>query len=344
MLVFLLFPFISLAAPFFSKQASFHLEGGTWVSEWVEVQVPKNLQSMQVLAVGSPEVLLQVTDLVDPDGLKYVQSTVDGKLTIYSQPVLRNVLSSNRSEAVSYGTGTLIVPNSPDLPFPKEGIWKIRLLSHHKPLRDTADIYFFGKSDKKTTLNAKIWLAPESNWPQETVDKMIGGVKKIYSDLGIQIQFQKTEPVSETFSKPLELPKDISALAWKMNDPAVMNIYLMPAMQFQNKPVNGLACLGGPSNISIQHSCFVSMYANGEAQTVSDLEKTRILAHEIGHYLGLFHTRDDGYYLINTMNDPLSDTPFTVTGTNMMDPGVHEKNPSFSVQQKKFLLLSPALE
>lgn len=345
----LLYSLPLLAAEPFAHQENVPMvtEGGYAVSEWVEIQVPENLEQFQIIALGSKEVLLQVTDLIDPTGFIYVKSNPSqGKITAYSQPILQNVKSPNRSEAVSFGTASLTIPNSPKLPIPKPGKWKLRILSRLKPQKMRVDIYAYGfGKEKRNTLPAKVWIAQNSDWAlKKNTAQILEGAKNIYAELGIDLQIISVETLKESFNRPLVLPKDISELAWKSNDPRVMNIYFMPVMEYQSKPVNGLACLHGPNNVRVQHSCFVSMYASAEADLISVEEKSRILAHEIGHYLGLYHTRDEGYNLIGTINDSLDDTPLEVTGTNMMDPGEHLNSNGFTPMQKAVLRASPALK
>jgi hypothetical protein len=126
--IFILIFFQSLLAfaadPIFTKEnIKMVQEGNSWVSERVEFEYPANKRKMYVLATGSPESLIQVTDLLDPTGYAYVSSTSNGKkITSYSQPILQNVKSPNRSEAVSPGTATLIVPNSPTVPALRAGV------------------------------------------------------------------------------------------------------------------------------------------------------------------------------------------------------------------------------
>ena len=322
-------------------------EGNSWVSEWIEIEIPKGLSSFQILAVGSPEALLQITDLIDPTGFRYVSSAAGGSTTLsaYSLPILQNVVSPNRSEGVSLGTATLNVPNSLKVPTPRPGKWRLRTHSHMEPINKSVDFYVFFSNGEKRELRANVWISPDSYWAKwSQIDEMLTGAVKIYSDIGINLVFEKTENLPVGYDHLLVLPEEASALAWQQNDPTVVNVYLMPEMEHQNKPVNGLACIGGPSNVHVRHSCFVSMFASSKADTVSTEEKSRILAHEFGHYLGLFHTRDEGYFKIGTMSDPLDDTPPKVTGQNMMDPGVHDKNPKFSAQQIQMINLSPALQ
>lgn len=342
-------PLAQAEEPFFTKEKiSVQKEGTHWVSDWVEVNIPKGLVSFQILVIGSPETLVQVTDLIDPEGKEYLSSTSnpEKKIGDRDQPILRNVVNPNRSEAVSQGTGTLLVPNNPTLGTPKEGIWRLRTLSRFEPKRKNVSIYFFGKTkEPKNKIKARVWVA-QNAWNNEfDLNDMLASAKKIYAEYGINLEFLSVEKITQSYFEPMDLPTQISQLAALKNNPDAINIYLMPEMKFQNKPVNGLACLGAPANINIKHSCFVSMYeALKGADKISVEEKGRILVHEIGHYLGLFHTRDESYYGIKYMTDPFNDTPETVTGTNMMDPGTHDKSPVFSPMQVKMMLTNPLLQ
>lgn len=320
-------------------------EGGSWVSEWVNFDLPAGAKNMYILATGPANSLLAVTDLIDPSGFAFVSSTSNGrKITQHTQPILRNVKSPNRSEAVSLGTATLVVPNSPKLPPLKSGTWKIRFLTRDKPENEKVNFTIYPRNSNGNTLEARVWISPNSYWEKNKVQKIAEGAQKIYSELGIQLKFLSFELLEKDYDHPLVLPNEISSLAWKQNDPEAVNIYFMPTMEFQTKPVNGLACLGGPANINTPHSCFVSMYASPAADEISMEEKSKILAHEIGHYLGLFHTKDEGIFMIGTMNDPFEDTEPEPTGKNLMDPGAHVYDAKLSNQQREMILASPALK
>ncbi len=326
------------------------LQNNFWLSEWTEFEVPEGLASFQILSSGSNETLIQVTDLIDPNGQVYVQSGSSPTLNAYSQPVLRNVLSSNRSEAVVHGMGTLIVPNNPKLPSPTAGKWRMRILNQTEPLKKKNSFVIVQKTNAdlaKNKLAVRVWISPETYWSADTnrIDKLLAETKNKFFKAGIQLEVLSINLLPKRITKDLKLPQDMETIALQNNSPDSINIYLMPQMEYQNKPINGLACIGGPgARAAPPHPCFVSMYASTDAPTVDLSSQAKILTHELGHYLGLFHTVDNDYPMIGKVFDFLDDTPEEVTGQNIMDPGIHNSSPSFSNQQKAILRLSPALQ
>lgn len=324
-------------------------EGGRWVSRWVHVNIPPGLASFQIVILGSDNSLVQITDLVDPEGQKYVQSGSSTILGPYSQPILSNVVSPNRSEGVVPGTGTLIVPNNPQLGSPRPGRWSFRSLSRKKPKSKYVSFWLVGKfldTADAGRIQIRVWVAPESYWSKSRVHlkKVLNKSKEYLKEAKLDLEVLSIETLPMKPAEPMKLPEDMAEIAKTMNDPDVINVYLMPEMEFQNKPINGLACIGGPAGIPLRHGCFVSMYATASADEISLQSQSKILVHELGHYLGLFHTKDAGYVVINNIFDRLSDTEEEITGKNMMDPGIHNHAPKFSPLQIKMLHLSPALK
>jgi hypothetical protein len=323
-------------------------EGGHWVSEWVEMEIPKGLVSFQIVAFGSPEARVQVTDLVGPNGEVYVSSGLE-PLTKRSLPMLHNVKSPERSEGVVQGTGTLIYPDNPELPPPLAGKWRLRTLSLNgvkEPVEKTVDILVRGKDKAgKGSLPVHVWVSPGSYWAKDEghLRGVLAAAGEMLAAAGLALKVVAVSALPEGPKKPMKVPEEMATIARKTNDAEAVNLYFMPGMEYQSKPVNGLACLGGPIGLARPHSCFASVYAAEGADRYSLDQQGKVVAHELCHYLGLFHTKDTGYMFIGDVLDALEDTHTDVDGSNLMDPGIPNQRPSLSPLQKKLLLFSPAI-
>ncbi len=341
----------SFSTPLSSEiKFAFHIEGGSWVTDWQEITIPENLSSFQVQLFGSDNTTIQVTDLIDPTGYKYVTS-VSGNSTVlnsYSQPLLRNVISPNRSEGVVNGFGSLIVPNHPNLPEIKPGVWKIRLYSMLEPKEKSAAAVILPKqknTNVKNEFKIRVWVSTnEIFWQNgEHIKNLITRAKEIFKDNGLKMTVLSVKSLENSPQGPLEIPQDLMKIATTANDTQAINMYLMGAMTNQNKPINGLACLGGLINTQRPHGCFAAMFASQNADTINLDSQAKIFVHEVSHYLGLFHTVDTGYMGIGRVTDSYEDTPQDVSGKNMMDPGIHDENPTFSPLQQQMLKVGPAV-
>jgi hypothetical protein len=344
----LFFPLSAQAFTWEKNDVPVKSEAGHWVSEWVEVEIPKGLVSFQVVAFGSPEARVQVTDLIDPEGEAYVTSG-SSPLAKSDLPMLHNVKSPERSEGVVQGAGTLIYPNNPELPPPHAGKWRLRTLSLNgvkEPVEKTVDILVVGKDKvEKGSLPVHVWVSPGSYWAKKDghLQGVLTAAGEMLATAGLELKVVAVDLLPEGPKKPMKVPEEMAVIARKTNDAEAVNLYFMPSMEYQSKPVNGLACLGGPIGLSRPHSCFASVYAAKGADQYSLDQQGKVVAHELCHYLGLFHTKDTGYMFIGDVFDALEDTHTDVDGSNLMDPGIPNQRPGLSPLQKKMLLFSPAI-
>lgn len=345
-LLLLLLPLSSQAFYWEKKSVPVENEGSNWVSEWVEVEIPEGLVSFQVVVLGDRGTLLQVTDLIDPKGERYTQSGT-GKLNPYSLPTIRNAASPNRSEGVALGTGTLIVPNNPKLAPITPGKWKLRTLSHHKPKIQVVDILVIGKKEAKPgRLDLRVWVAPESYWAKKKgrVEGVLAAAGNFLKEAGIELNVAGVEAIKLELPNKISPPEHTSAIAYELNAPEAVNAYLLGEFEYQSKAVNGHACLGGPVGLSQPHGCYVSLFSSDRAGEYSRKQQGLVLAHEILHYLGLFHTKTEGYEKIDVIYDSLDDTHEEPDGSNLMDPGIPHGTPVLSPLQKQMILLSPVVQ
>jgi Metallo-peptidase family M12B Reprolysin-like len=136
-----------------------------------------------------------------------------------------------------------------------------------------------------------------------------------------------------------------------------MNIFIVTALNYTDPGVIGQAArIPGPFNRQgTLHSGTVAEYQGDATGTILGF----ILAHEFGHFLGLYHTsQTDAAQSAIIGMDPISDTPICTTSdisnagsidgcpdrTNLMFPIVaDEPNPAVSAGQGTVIRLNPAI-
>ncbi len=345
--IFLFFFAFFCAAPAWAELSlEIEPQRGHWISEWGEITLPSNTRSFQIFAKGSKNSLLQLSDLVDPTGEVWVSSgATEKKLTPYHQPVLSGALSLNRAEAVVAGFASLLVPNQLKKTALPAGQWRVRVYSHKEPEEKNVAIRVITKQQRpEGILPVQVWVSTRSPWAKDPeFPKILARVKEMYSAVGISIEFSAPLLVDGPKRLPMKLPEDMAEMAEALNSPGKLNVYFMPEMEYQSKEMNGLACIGGPITAEFSHPCFAAVFAVKGKKEITLNQQAKVVVHEMGHYLGLHHTQDTGYYGIKVVHDQFDDTPTEITGENLMDPGIHKTNPTFSAHQKEVLLFHPGI-
>lgn len=327
------------AAENFLGTRSLYLEGGYWLSEWMEFSVPPGLESFQLIVKGSPEQMVQITDLISPGGKSFVSSGAGkGQLSSRHYPLESNLRSFHRSVAVMPGTGSLIVPQHPRL-LPEPGIWKMRSITYLEPKSKEVEFHLVTRvrGDESRRLNIHLWVDPRSEWAERASELSLiqQTAQNLLKMAGIDLVFQGQAPMQIQLPAALDIPKRLDELTTAHHIEGLVNVYLMRPMLYQGPGVNGIACLGGPVSSSFRHTCGVALFSNDSMKMLTATKRGQILAHELAHYLGLFHT---------DMSDLLDPAHSRVPGDNMMDPGQRSLEAEFSPLQKELLKLSPALK
>lgn len=333
------------------KDIPIEADGPYFLTEWVNVAIPEGLESFQILSFGPHDASIQVTDLVDPYGIPYVRSrpSYQQRLNAYSFPMLENIQSPNRADAILNGMGSLIVPNNPGLGAPAAGLWRFRAIVHKTPTTKSASFLLVGKpqGSKANGIEIRARIQAGSYWAEnkESMNRVLEAAQRMLGSAGLEIRLLSSEEIDFHIRAPIHVPDDMEKIALEKNSRDAINVYFMGEMASYNKPINGFSCIGGPIDVPATYNqpCFAALFANKHAGDIEVEEQGKILAHELGHYLGLFHTKDSGIFRLGEVFDVLADTPTNVSGSNLMDPGIHDEHPSISLLQGQMLRLSPAL-
>lgn len=320
------------------------------ITDWQTFNTAETTESFLIEVIGSNNTTYQVTDLIAPDGTVYVKSNLNiNKLTGHEIPHAHNQTGKNRSLSVIEKQSALLVPNfymTEPLP---HGTWKYRVLGSNYFKNDSVKVNIVETQKRNLTrlLNIKLYIERDSFWSQnsEYTEDVLSQAKIFYKNHDIELEI--TSELFDSATSNYDAPKDVVTIIetnkFMENTPELSVKYLLIGkMQYQSKPINGLSCLSG---LASKSNCFAAMFADPLlAHTMSSMQAGKIFAHELGHHLGLFHTKDAGLMFTGSVFDPFSDTSEIILGTNIMDPGIHNDQPEFSMQQLHVLRSHPLVK
>lgn len=342
----------SLSAP--AEDINMYRLSSHSLSEWHSIFVPENTRSFLMELHGVGNTTYQITDLIAPDGTYFVRSHLrenpfQTPLTGREHPYMHNMRSLNRSLSVIDNYSALLVPNFYTEDALPTGQWRYRVFAMKHTPDDKVQLKMIFTSTKRDqrVLRLRVLIEANSFWDlnPQYLQETLTEAERVYNrhNISFEIQTEKFTPLQLPHGEaPAAITQVIQDLDLKNSSQDGTILFLMLSrMTTSNKPINGLACLAG---LYSKSGCFTSMFADALlAPTVTSVQAGKIFAHELGHYLGLFHTQDQDYPIIGDIFDPLEDTSTEILGTNIMDPGIHNEHPEFSPQQIHVLKLHPAL-
>lgn len=302
----------------------------------VNLIVPDNSLSTTVLLSGGPkDVWMRISKMVVPPGFPVVKS--QGNVTCITCP--------NRVYA-SQILNTSLFPNTPDVQYKtqgkyKLGLWQFTVTAPNKvivvtpwsgnPL--TARVLFkhwpheepptSGVIDLNLFFTGAGELTAETAETSPLIASMLEQLNTAYAQAGITVgevrYFDTPEETPATVETTIAVDSDLSLLfQTSVGAPPGINVFFVEQIlreELEDEASIVLGIAGGiPGPPFVAHGTPHS----GVALALADIGDNpallgNVLAHELGHYLGLFHTTEK----TETNFDPISDTP-EGTGENMM--------------------------
>ena len=274
----------------------------TQLSAPIQVDVPANAISFEFIGLcADPTARVVAYRIIDPTGV-----------TIYDYAGLNNIAKIKPPNIP--GSVSVALPNSPTLPF-KPGQWTFYLVGAKAT---TANVYAVIKLQPSSTLNMNLFFVgvPPLSATTAAADPgfqaILSKVRTIYSQIGVTLgdlaYIDITGPDAATFTDVTEsqLPSLFQLSANPKALDKAVNIFFVHSIA--GSALSGYIILGESGGIP--GTPVPGATSSGVAVTMADFPNGldgigETLAHETGHWLGLFHTTEAG----GTAFDPLPDTP-----------------------------------
>jgi len=286
----------------------------TGLSESFEFDLPGDSLSLLIVVRGASDTLYTLTSLTDPEGNVVVKDNWhQGKNTAVC------LACPNRIAAFP-GTHAALLPNAPNVTL-RPGRWKARYGAFQSlpftPATDAADVRVFIKrgDELPETGTLKLALFHRLDGPldgpatEEKRSQLTADLSDVFAQAGVTI--------SHTFNPLPDLPPSGNRAALPaLGDTLPLGDDAVPVLMFDElfdgdnaitgfSPVPGGRTEFGGSLVAVQATSPQESKALGH-----------VVAHETGHYLGLWHTREsDGTGIV----DPLPDTEIA-SDDNLMTP------------------------
>lgn len=234
------------------------------------------------------------------------------------------------------GTCSMVIPNQPNAYFqPEAGEWKYRVLAEREVVNrgklDTATINMIIRTNENfgaeplPTLRVQPYYAGNDILEADIIDIM-NQLELLFLSNGIGVDWRKAIHIApnEFASMPPSYNDVKTNILMSYGEANVINVHFVksideqyegtsthvyPGMSEEVRTILGIAA-GIPGSMGTKgnaNGVMVSLAIDSEGGSVfrSAAEVAKVAAHEIGHFIGLFHTTER-----TGRTDPLDDTPF----------------------------------
>ena len=286
------------------------------ISQPIRVVVPERTRALAVVARGGDEVLYGLAWLETADGVEHVGLPEEPEKIDLGQAMREQYLEEGVGampgalhQSIRLGTFTFVYPDRPGLALPPgEAVLRI---AASDPASPAVDVEVLMPPDDGARILPVNIFAVSSRFTYAGPDAVpfIPGLQAILGSVGIEVAVERVVNLPDSglarmseISRPQEPPGSASAelalLGGAMVSGDALNLFIVDALP------DGLAgwSLGTPGP-PLPDTCYSGVVAS-QAQGA---ELPRVLAHEIGHYLGLAHPVDTGSSGA-AYPDPLDDT------------------------------------
>ncbi len=288
-------------------------------SEPVIVDVPAGAASFAVVLSGLGQTLAQPATITNPSGVVVFEA---GKTL------------TNRSDAYAH-VSTTVVPVNPDVKV-EAGEWQFVFFGSASANATVDAVFRLDSSPNSGTLDLNLHfvglevLDAATAGDDADFQAILDGVASVYSGAGISLgkrqYFDIDDEAFAVLSTNAVGSDELLTLLERHTadrDNRAVNLFFVADIEDSSSSASLLGVSGGVpgppglhgtrrSGVAVNMANYLAAVEAGEGLSEAQDEVELIVAHELGHYLGLFHTTEaNGAALSGGLNgqDPLSDTP-----------------------------------
>ena len=323
----------------------------------VTVEVPAGAQSFALVVDGAGSNLVQASQVTSPSGTVVYD--------FFAEPVI----STNRTDATD-GLYTLLVPTNPAVTV-EEGDWVIKLLSDgsfdasmkavikNEPAKDfllDLNLYFVGLDGLDGT----------SAQGDAGFQAILSSIGSMYGQAGFNIRainyFNITGSDADTYGV-IDSDAELAGL-FKLSPSESnisLNLFLVSDIAIGGGGFTILGLAGGVpgppvlqgtsrSGVAVNMGSYLAAVASGDQTMIDEAvgELEIIMAHESGHFLGLYHTVERNGVALDSGGtnihgeDPLSDTAACADASDADADGVLDPSECAGQGAENLMFWSPA--
>lgn len=324
------------------------------VSGGISFEVPENTISIVVLAEGAQGITYSLHSWIDASGDPLVPTGWWDENPFEPSAPSLCLTCANRPSA-SEGVFASLAPNN-EASFVTPGTHTLSVLGYAIEGRGMNAEIVYPDAQVNLTVIAKVMPAPPEtgvldlnlyftgagDWTARTAEadfrflQLLSDVEALYEPVGIrfgEISFNDIDPsfqVIEGFDGP---GNDLGRLfAQSVAAPEnAANVFFVSELQ-QGGPFGGFGVvlgiaggIPGPSLVqgTTKNGVAIALDSHDQPEVGGDVATT--MAHELGHYLGLFHTSEVDFGFGQQLHDPIADTPENDARYLMFNTGSGER-------------------
>lgn len=330
-------------------------------SERIPVILPDDVESILLYATGQEDVLYAIEHLESPSGELLIAERPPGveitdslrRLTPFPGPFA----SPNRSGSAGLGFASILAPNNPAIRL-YGGEWFIQVGALSGGIRTSSSIHLSGLIRRtpptaESILNLHLFFTGANDWTRESAmtdprfARALSRMNAVFNDVGVRLNIKSYQNIDDAFrtidtgpAGPDSPPSTLHQMFEENTFDDGVSLFFVDRIGTAADGGFVAGISGGTPGPGALREHFRGGVAIATEMFEDPSTIGHIMAHETGHYLGLFHTRE----FLEGITDQLDDTPEDASGDdNLMFPTVTSERTYLSDSQGWVLHRNPLL-